>query len=191
MGINTSTHSIRKEIRMFVRISPVSKFIKYVKDQLKPRETLRHIPVVVIEDKIEVEEKEESLVDVIDHVCHSLNESVWVYSCYPDIVSYSSELTSLYNRLQKLEKIPLLSIVPNNVQASEWFIAEGVQKLPSALLVIFMNRIDLLENLIKVKKEELTITPNFTHSRSIAACEFTLSNAKNILKELQSVRRPV
>lgn len=182
MRISASTHSIRKDSFMFVKIHPIFKFIKYVKDQLKPREILKSTPEAPVE--------EEDIGDIINNVGHSVNEALWLYSCHSNIAIYCRELTSLHNRLLRSEKIPLLNLVPINVQASEWFIADGVQKLPSELLAIFINKINLLETLVEVRKEELAIAPNFTHSRSIAACEFTLSNAKNILKELQSVRRP-
>lgn len=175
---------------MFVKIPLVFRAVKYLKDITKPRETVTPPEPVVIETPV----VEEPVVEVkkvdINDIFHSLNQSLWISTCYDNIILYGAEINRLESDLRTGQKIPLFHIQPNMLQASEWFVYEGMKRKPSYLLENFVNRLERLEKEVNNAKLKQAMEPSFVRGRSIAQCEYIITNAKDILKELEGVRSP-
>jgi FtsZ-binding cell division protein ZapB len=166
---------------MFVKIPLAFRILNYLKELVKPRQEIISLPPVTVEVK-----KEKNINDIF----HSTNQHIWVPSCYENIMVYCNELAILQRELNSKNKIPLVYIQPNMYQASEWFVNQGALKPPKSSYDLFVYRINLLQAEVERAKDELEANQNFTRSRSIAHCEYILSNANEILKELDGVRTP-
>ena len=174
---------------MFVKIPVLFRVVKYIKDLTEPRKQIE-LPAPEPIPEPEPEVIEELKKSDINDIFHSLNQGLWIPTCYDNIIVYSAEVTRLENDLRTGQRIPLVHIQPNMMQASEWFVYEGMKRKPSYLLVNFVNRLERLEKEINDAKLKQAMEPNFIRSRSIAQCEYILNNAKDILKELEGVRTP-
>lgn len=176
---------------MFVKIPVLFRAVKYLKDLTEPRKQIElpapePIPEPeVIEEPVIVAKKPD-----INDIFHSLNQGLWISTCYDNIIVYSAEITRLENDLRTGQRIPLVHIQPNMMHASEWFVYDGMKRKPNYLLENFVNRLERLEKEINDAKLKQAMEPTFIRSRSIAQCEYIFNNAKDILKELEGVRTP-
>jgi hypothetical protein len=98
--------------------------------------------------------------------------------------------TKCFDKKPPVEYIEGKPVVRTDVPESQW-------PEPSPIRYALGKGEDFLRRLMKELDEaaliediELEANQNFTRSRSIAHCEYILSNANEILKELDGVRTP-
>lgn len=174
---------------MFVKLPLATRMVHYLKSLVAPRPDIVYTAPEPISEPVEEQPKPVDY-GFVNYVFHSVNQALWLSSCYENIVIYIQTLAKLEKDLKEDNKIPLTHIHPNMYQASEWFIHEGVVKQPKVLYKAFVSRIESLQKEVDNAKLKLETSPNFIRSRSVAQCDYILSNAIGIIKELEGVRTP-
>lgn len=174
---------------MFVKLPLAAKMVHYLKSLVTPRpDIVYNVPEPIPEP---VEEAPKPFdISLMNYVFHSVNQSLWISSCHENVIVYLQSLAALEKDLKENNKIPLIHIAPNMLPASDWFVHEGVVKQPKVLYKAFVDRVESLQKEVDNAKLILETKPNFTRSRSVAQCDYILSNANEIIKELEGVRTP-